>query len=409
MLSQFRSALFFALLINAGALQAAIPDPFIINTGNTSTVVRVLDDDLLQISFRHNRTSSLANSDIAATEMVFKKDYTGPQIFQLSNSGFETADLRVTTSNGCLNIVEIKLTNRQSTTLCPSIFDATWRGVSVQNLGMNSVYGLGQSWAPINVTTGGRVNGDRLLIGGFSTSGIFGTSFSNITYTDGKYAGGSAPNLQFPVLYAVGNDNLSYALFVDSKLKIDYNLSQPWWQIRNRLADETNIYYFSGPDLPNLRSDFMELVGRPPVPPKKMFGLWMSEFSYDNWAEIDDTIGTLRTQGFPVDGALLDVAWFGFNQSGQLNSPNSPMGDLKFDGANFPNAANKIASLSADNIGLITIEESYVSKLGNLGGANYQGLLSRNGLAHRCDNGQPIEFNKWFGVSGMIDWSSNTA
>ncbi len=396
------------LALSAGA-QAVIPEPFILNNGSTSAVVRVLDDDLLHISFRHDRNSNTGNAAIATSEMVFKQDYAGPQFYQLIGSGFETADLRVTTSNGCLNIVEIKLANRQSATLCPSIFDATWRGISLENRGISGVYGLGQNWKPIDPNNSGKINGERLADGGFGTSGEFGTSFSNVTYTDGKYAGGTAPNLQFPVFYAVGDSGMNYALFVDSKLKMDFNLSSAWWQIRNRQASETNFYYMSGADLPNLRSDFMELVGRPPVPPKKALGLWMSEFSYDNWGEVDDTIGTLRNNGFPVDGAMLDVAWFGFKQAWQLNSANSPMGDLVFDGAAFPNAASKVAALRNDNIGLMAIEESYVSKFGNLGGANYQGLLSRNGLSRRCDNGQPIEFNKWFGISGMIDWSNTNA
>ena len=40
----------------------------------------------------------------------------------------------------------------------------------------------------------------------------------------------------------------------------------------------------TGPNLPDLRRDYMELTGHPPVPPKKLFGLWVSEYGYDNWA-----------------------------------------------------------------------------------------------------------------------------
>lgn len=67
----------------------------------------------------------------------------------------------------------------------------------------------------------------------------------------------------------------------------------------------------TGPDLPDLRKDYMELTGRPPVPPKQMFGLWVSEYGYDNWAEIDGKLSTLRTNKFPIDGFVLDLHWFG--------------------------------------------------------------------------------------------------
>ena len=43
-----------------------------------------------------------------------------------------------------------------------------------------------------------------------------------------------------------------------------------------------------------------------PVPPKKAFGLWMSEYGYDNWNEIDTTLAGLRTNKFPTDGVMLD-------------------------------------------------------------------------------------------------------
>ena len=55
----------------------------------------------------------------------------------------------------------------------------------------------------------------------------------------------------------------------------------------------------------------MELTGRPPVPPRKAFGLWVSEFGYDNWDEIDGLKAGLRGAGFPLDGFVLDLNWFG--------------------------------------------------------------------------------------------------
>ena len=55
----------------------------------------------------------------------------------------------------------------------------------------------------------------------------------------------------------------------------------------------------------------MELTGRPPVPPRKAFGLWVSEFGYDNWGQIDQLKTELRNEKFPVDGFVLDLNWFG--------------------------------------------------------------------------------------------------
>ena len=55
----------------------------------------------------------------------------------------------------------------------------------------------------------------------------------------------------------------------------------------------------------------MALSGHPPVPPKAMFGLWISEYGYENWAELDGKIASLKAAGFPLSGAVLDLYWFG--------------------------------------------------------------------------------------------------
>ncbi|UXI02967.1 TIM-barrel domain-containing protein [Photobacterium sp. TY1-4] len=396
------------ILLGSGSCYADVPAPYIVNYGPSSTVVEVLDDDLIHISFRHHQNTQ-GSTAIPHTEMVFKTDYTGPALYEPNADGFRTQALsvRIDRENGCLSVVELQHNNQQSATICPAIYDQTWHGASVQNLGIHSVYGLGQTFAPIDPNRGAQVNGEWLGTGGFGTPDDRGNTFSSITYTDGAYAGATTPRLQFPVLYAVG-EQMNYALMLDSKLKNSFDLSKPWWEIRNKTAPETNLYYMSGPDLPDLRRDFMELVGRPPVPPKKALGLWISEFSFDNWSELDETIQTLRQHHFPIDGALLDVAWFGFKHAWQNNSEANPMGDLRFDEQAFPNPAAKVASLKQNGIGLITIEESYVSKQGNYHGENYNGMAAQNGFAKDCGSNNFTEFNNWFGVSGMIDWSNTT-
>ena len=70
-------------------------------------------------------------------------------------------------------------------------------------------------------------------------------------------------------------------------------------------------YLLAGAPPAALRRRYMDLVGRPPVPPKKTFGLWVSEFGFDDWAELEDKLRTLRASRFPVDGFLLDLQWFG--------------------------------------------------------------------------------------------------
>ncbi len=54
---------------------AAVPEAYVVNYGSASTVIKVLDDDLIHISFRHHSNTNGAAA-INNTAMVFKKKTT---------------------------------------------------------------------------------------------------------------------------------------------------------------------------------------------------------------------------------------------------------------------------------------------------------------------------------------------
>src|SRR5689334_8247966 len=93
-------------------------------------------------------------------------------------------------------------------------------------------------------------------------------------------------------------------------------------------------------DLPTVGSDYMAMTGRPPVPPRAAFGLWVSEYGYEDWAELDAVHAELVKKGFPVSGFILDLQWFGGIREG---AEDTLMGKLTWDTAHFPDPAGKIA------------------------------------------------------------------
>jgi alpha-glucosidase len=121
---------------------------------------------------------------------------------------------------------------------------------------------------------------------------------------------GMVGNVQLPIMYSLGNNNLNYALLLDNVYKQRWDFSGDPWQAR-MWGDQIRFYLMTGADLPVLRRDFMELVGTPPVPPRKAFGLWVSEFGYKNWQQIETLQNGLRNDSFPLDGFVLDLQWFG--------------------------------------------------------------------------------------------------
>src|SRR6185503_17810612 len=108
------------------------------------------------------------------------------------------------------------------------------------------------------------------------------------------------------------------------------------------------------------------------------FGLWISEYGFDDWHELEDKLATLRAHHFPVDGFVLDLQWFGNITAG---SETSRMGTLSWDPKRFPDPAKKLAELRGQGVAVMVIEESYVAR----GLAEHQDLAQRGFLAREPD------------------------
>jgi alpha-glucosidase len=160
-------------------------------------------------------------------------------------------------------------------------------------------------------------------------------------------------------------------------------------------------YVMTGPDLPDLRQDYMELVGRPPVPPRQMFGMWVSEYGYDDWGELLGVLKSLEDAHFPVDGFVLDLEWYGgIGAKGY-------MGALAWDLTNFPDPEGFIARLREDHgASLMVMEESYVNQTL----PDYDALHQQGILVTKCETGcDPITLVEWWGVGSMVDWTNPAA
>lgn len=365
-------------------------------SGGSYLIVEFLDNDLAHFELSAAHSSPGTSSPLFTTSQVAKTDYTGPTDFTQTGNTLETTDMKVVV-NGTTLCADVYDKTRTPTLLlhkvCPVNLTQAWKGLSFTKESMQNAYGLGQQFF-----MGGSADGDwdgRTR----SPGGTYGNAM--VYDTDN----GPVGNTQIPVLFAVGANNANYGLMVDQVYKQEWNMTaNPW--VMNTWGDEIRWYTMTGADLPDLRKDYMELTGRPPVPPKKTFGLWVSEYGYDNWGEIDGTLSGLRTAKFPVDGFMLDVQWFGGVTAG---SDNTKMGTLDWDTTAFPDSSTKLASYASnDGIGVIPIEESYVGK--NL--AEHTLMANGGNLVRAgCSTCQPVYLtaNDWWGRGGMIDWTKQSA
>jgi alpha-glucosidase (family GH31 glycosyl hydrolase) len=388
-----------------------------VNANNAYLRLTVLDDDLIQVETAAG-VSPPDNEPINSSPMVFKKDYRGPSQVRRFNNGLETGVLRLTwePTTLCLTATD-RPSNRRLATICPQKLNQPLKLLLIDSAAQQAAYGLGQQFIDPSIRPPGlgAADGDWLRHGERSGINDLGNGFQG-------FLGGAVGNIQMPMLYALGPANLNYGLLIDNVYWQSWNFrTSPW--TGSMYGDQLRYFILAGPNLLDVRKDLMELTGRPPVPPRKAFGLWVSEFGYDNWNQIDAILANLRQDRFPVDGFVLDLNWFGGIRSN--DPPASAMGRLDWDENQeplvadgryfFPNPAAKIQEYWRDHIGIAAIEESYIANTTGTYSQMPKDLMAfRRDDSGRCNAAQqnvPVEIDAkdFWGVGRMIDWSDASA
>lgn len=360
----------------------ARPERLVYPFGGRQLVVEVLTDRLLHVQLCDAPPRALPRT------FALPLEHPGPTRLVRTATGCETPGMTLRVQPAGL---ELAVDGVTTLTLTPELTFTMPQA--------RSLYGLGEQFHPSRV---GRFDGDwKGLVRFFGVSLEAENPFGNALV---KFEGGAVGNASFPILFGLGSP--SCMLFLDSVSKQRWNFTDTG-AYRLELADDPAPCFFlaAGADLQELRPLYMQLVGRPRVPPRKAFGMWVSEYGYDNWAELLEKLAGLRRYGFPVDGFVLDLQWFGGITS---NSEHSRMGSLSFDTVNFPDPAGMLRRLrDEEGLGIIPIEEPYISQ----GLPEWKKLAERGFLARKAPGGGPFDVNEtpWWGLGGMLDFSNPAA
>ncbi|MBM9594212.1 TIM-barrel domain-containing protein [Roseitranquillus sediminis] len=394
-------------LITAGLVCAGMPVPAQVERMEVraqagSVVVEVLDDDLMRFEVQAGPPAE----EFYASPMIQRRDFPGADLVAASDDLVATSELsaRVDAANLCIRLDHAD--QGYLTTICPVDLGRAEKGLDIDPGRIDAVYGLGQQFR-----NPGSADGDWTALGVRRGEGLLGNGFAG-------FQDAAVGNVQIPVLHALG-DGVNYALLLDNVYRQTWDFTAFWWQAR-MFGDALRFYVMTGPDLPDLRADYMELTGRPPVPPRKAFGLWVSEFGYDGWDEIDVLRDGLRAAGFPLDGFVLDLNWFGGVVPS--NPSASEMGRLDWDEDQeprlarnpyfFPDPAERVAAYAADGIGLVAIEESYIADTTPTFTQMPPELTAYQRRDGRCDPAHQLPVvgvAGFWGVGRMIDWSDPAA
>ena len=371
--------------------------------------IEILDDDLIHVEYSAMGTHPPTTQPLYSSPMVLKNDYIGPASLSVTGTVLETLALRieVDAASLCIMFRDRTRANAELTTVCPANLDQAWKGFNVNPAQIQQLYGLGSDFKTL-----GSADGDWLAHK--KRDGVTGDPFGNRMKT---FQEAMVGNVQIPVLYATGPSKLNYSLLLDNVYLNTWNFETNWWEVR-MFGDHVRFYFMQGADLLDLRRDFMELVGRPPVPPRKAFGLWVSEFGYDNWDQIGHLKSQLRSKRFPVDGFVLDLNWFG--GVNRADKAQSRMGRLNWDTKNndgnhyqFPDPAAHIQALAGDHIGIMAIEESYLNSTTDTFAQMPKNFSTYKRTNGKCDGAiqstSVDDTDGFWGTGRMIDWSDPEA
>lgn len=140
--------------------------------------------------------------------------------------------------------------------------------------------------------------------------------------------------------------------------------------------------------------EFTALTGRQPLPPLWALGYITSKYGYHNQREAEGVIDTLKTRGYPVDGMVLDLYWYG---------KETDMGRLAWDTLQWPDHRAMLKSLGDKGVNVVTISQPYINKKG---GIDVYNELVEKGLTVRDAQGRNHDVTIWVGESGMFDVSN---
>ncbi|MDH3973410.1 MAG: DUF5110 domain-containing protein [Deltaproteobacteria bacterium] len=414
----------FALLAT-GAADAAEVFRTKFKAGSAYLIVEILDDDLAHFELSAIGDGPSTNDSLYTSPMVLKTDYKGAATVSQNNNIIETSEIRleIDKSNLCIKLIDKSKGNSRLTTVCPVDLSMGLKGINIEPGQIQNIYGLGQEFKRL-----GSSDGDWIKLGvrqGMSRKSNQQVGFEQAPpgqqfFVDAGngfqgFQQAAVGNVQIPVYYAVGANNLNYALFMDNIYWQRWDFKKNWWQAR-MYGDQLRFYFMTGQDLPDLRSDFMELTGTPPIPSRKSFGMWVSEFGYDNWDQVDILKKTLRDDKFPLDGFVLDLNWFGGispkTNMGRLNWDQDQDALVKNNGYFFPKPSEKIKKYAEDNIRIAAIEESYLARTEPLLDTfknipkNFM-AYQRNGNSCNSTIEEPVFINAadFWGEGWMFDWS----
>ncbi len=209
------------------------------------------------------------------------------------------------------------------------------------------------------------------------------------------YGGGDPRINQMNITMPVVLSSDGFALVFDDFAASTLTLSNPI-VYETEAPGAVSYYFVNGVEtLADVVEQLTEITGRQDLPPFWALGYITSKYGYKTQAETEAVVDSLKQQGYPLDGLVLDLYWYGKEED---------MGRLDWEPSQWPAPAEMLARLNDRGVNVVPISQPYVLRNGR-GAENYDSLAPR-GIFVRDSLGDPLEVEIWVGKGGMFDVSN---
>lgn len=174
----------------------------------------------------------------------------------------------------------------------------------------------------------------------------------------------------------------------------DKNKTALTWTFTGKAA---NLYLWPAKTMYDAAKGYVELTGKPKLPPRWAFGYLQSKWGWDDSTYVADVATKFRTHKLPVDAFIFDFEWYTVTADYAVKKEGKEgFTDFTFNPKVFPSPAKQIAALKSQGIKFIGIRKP---RLGNnllLDTARKNGWLISPKTDNRDLNFSNAALRKWF-------------
>ena len=194
-------------------------------------------------------------------------------------------------------------------------------------------------------------------------------------------------------------NNSGYSAF---GVAVNDNNPATWNNINNRLtwkyqSKAANLYIWPAATVYDGASGYVNLTGKPKLPPRWAFGYLQSQWGWEDSTYIANVLTKFRSHRLPVDAFIFDFEWYTTTPDYTVSKEGKAgYSDFTFNPKLFPHPAKQIADMKAAGVKFIGIRKP---RLGNnllLDTARKNGWLNHPDSDSRDLNFSNALLRKWF-------------